>query len=284
VPAATLAQAGHLPVSRIFIFMDTIMQKFIDRAYNWIVVYGPRIILAIAIFFVGQWLIKNLNRWLKKILAGKRFDPTLRPFLQNLFQIILQILLILALMQVLGIQMTLFAALIGAMGVAIGLALSGTLQNFANGVLIILLKPFRIGDNIRTQNEEGTVTSIRLFYTLVRTFNNTTLIIPNNKFSNDVIFNLTREKKRRIDFTIKLSHEVDFNQVRQTILQTIASFKDCLEDPPPRVGIDKVEADGYTVVINAWTDSHGFQDTRLLFNEKVMESLRPLILKKPDKA
>ena len=256
------------------------MQKFIDRAYNWIVTFGPRLLLAIAIFFIGQWLIRTLTRWLNKILSGKRFDPTLRPFLQNLFQIILQILLVLGLMQLLGIQMTLFAALIGAIGVAIGLALSGTLQNFASGILIILLKPFRIGDNIRTQGEEGTVTSIRLFYTVVLTFNHTTLIVPNNKFSNEVIFNLTREKKRRLDFSIKFNYEVDFNQVREIVLSTIGSLKDCLKDPPPRVGIDKVDADGYTVTINAWANSHGFQDIRLLFNEKLMDSLKPVIQKK----
>jgi small conductance mechanosensitive channel len=217
---------------------------------------------------------------LLKILSGKRFDPTLRPFLQNLFQIILQILLVLGIMQVLGIQMTLFAAFIGATGVAIGLALSGTLQNFASGVLIILLKPFRIGDNIRTQGEEGAVTSITLFYTVVLTYNNTTLIVPNNKFSNEVIFNLTRQKKRRLEFLIKFNNEIDFNEVRAIVLKTIDLFKDCLKDPPPRVGIDKVENDGFTVIIHAWTNSHGFQDTRLQFNERLMDSLKPIIQKK----
>jgi small conductance mechanosensitive channel len=260
--------------------MDTLAQKFIDRAYNWIITFGPRIIIAIIVFFIGQWLIRTFSRWIKNALSGKRFDPTLRPFIQNLFQIVLQILLVLALMQILGIQMTLFAALIGAFGVAIGLALSGTLQNFASGVLIILLKPFRMGDNIRTQGEEGTVTAIRLFYTIVLTYNNTTLIIPNNKFSNDVIFNLTREKKRRLDVIFKLSYEIDFETVKKIALQTIDSFENCLKDPPPRVGIDKLEADGYTVFINAWANSHGYQDTRLLFNERLMNSLQPVIKKK----
>src|SRR5688572_11510907 len=100
-------------------------------------------------FLVGQWVIKLLNRGLKRILSAERFDATLRPFLQNLLSIVLQVLLILGIMQVLGIQMTIFAAVIGAFGVGIGLSLSGTLQNFAGGVSIILLKPFRIGDNIR---------------------------------------------------------------------------------------------------------------------------------------
>src|SRR5215212_5247720 len=187
---------------------DSITSRFTSHAYNWIVDFGPKIIIAIIIFIVGQWVIKLLNRGLYKILSAKRFDATLRPFLQNLLQIVLQVLLVLGMMQILGIQMTLFAAVIGAFGVAIGLSLSGTLQNFASGFLIILLKPFRVGDNIRTQNEEGTVTAIKLFYTVVRTFTNTTLIVPNGKLSNEVIFNLTREKKRRMDITIKFKHGV----------------------------------------------------------------------------
>ena len=110
-----------------------------------------------------------LNRWFKRIISNRRFDVTLRPFLQNLFAIILQAVLIVALMQVLGIQMTIFAALIGAFGVAAGLALSGTFQNFPSGVLIILLKPLKVGDMVSTQGQEGTVTAIRLFYTIILT-------------------------------------------------------------------------------------------------------------------
>jgi small conductance mechanosensitive channel len=124
-----------------------------------------------------------LNRWFRKMISNNGFDVTLRPFLQNLFAIILQALLIVALMQVLGIQMTIFAALIGALGVAAGLALSGTFQNFASGILIILLEPFRVGDTVNTQEQEGTVKAIRLFYTVILTFNNTTVSVPTSKLS-----------------------------------------------------------------------------------------------------
>lgn len=258
---------------------DSIARKFTGQAYNWIVDFGPKLIIAIILFIIGQWLIKLLNNGLRKILSTKRFDATLRPFIQNLLQIILQVLLILGLMQILGIQMTLFAAVIGAFGVAIGLSLSGTLQNFASGFLIILLKPFRVGDNIRTQGEEGTVTSIKLFYTVIRTFTNTTLIVPNSKLSNEVIFNLTREKKRRMDISIKFNHYIDFKKVKNIALDTIASYDECLQDPPPRVGIDIIDAESFTVTINAWVNSHGFQDTKMEFNERLMNNLKPVITK-----
>jgi small conductance mechanosensitive channel len=261
---------------------DSISTKFSVRATDWIVTFGPKILIAIVVFFVGQWVIKLFNKGLKKILSAKRFDATLRPFIHNLVQVVLQVLLVLGIMQILGIQMTLFAAVIGAFGVGIGLALSGTLQNFAGGVLIIILKPFRVGENIKTQGEEGTVMAISLFYTVVRTFTNTTLIVPNSKLSNEVIFNLTREQKRRMDISLHFKYDVEFKEVHTAVMKTIEAFDGYLKDPPPRIGVEDVETDGYTVCINAWANSHGFQDTKLEFNEKLMDTLKPLINKKKE--
>lgn len=261
--------------------MDSLAHKFTDRAYDWILTFGPKIIFALIVFFIGQWLIRMLIRWFKKIISGDRFDVTLRPFLQNLFAIILQAMLVVALMQVLGIQMTIFAALIGALGVAAGLALSGTFQNFASGVLIILLKPFKVGDTVNTQGQEGTVTAIRLFYTVILTFSNTTVIVPNSKLSNEIIFNLSREGKRRMDIEIKFNYGVDFEKVKSIVLSAVNSFEQCLKDPPPRIGLQKFEADGYTMVINTWTKAHGFQDTRLSFQEKLLKDIKAAEIKLP---
>jgi small conductance mechanosensitive channel len=222
-----------------------------------------------------------LNRWFRKMISNNGFDVTLRPFLQNLFAIILQALLIVALMQVLGIQMTIFAALIGALGVAAGLALSGTFQNFASGILIILLKPFRVGDTVNTQEQEGTVKAIRLFYTVILTFNNTTVIVPNSKLSNEIIFNLSKEGKRRMDIEIKFDYGVDFEKIKNIVLIAITSFDQCLKDPPPRVGLQKFDADGYVMVINAWTKTPGFQDTMLSFQEQLLNDIKAAGIKLP---
>jgi small conductance mechanosensitive channel len=222
-----------------------------------------------------------LNRWFRKMISNNGFDVTLRPFLQNLFAIILQALLIVALMQVLGIQMTIFAALIGALGVAAGLALSGTFQNFASGILIILLEPFRVGDTVNTQEQEGTVKAIRLFYTVILTFNNTTVIVPNSKLSNEMIFNLSKEGKRRMDIEIKFDYGVDFEKIKNIVLIAITSFDQCLKDPPPRVGLRKFDADGYVMVINAWTKTPGFQDTMLSFQEQLLNDIKAAGIKLP---
>jgi small conductance mechanosensitive channel len=259
---------------------DTVAHRLTGQAYNWIVGFGPKLIVAIIIFFIGQWLIRLITNGLQKFFFAREFNATLRPFMNNLVRTVLQVLLLLAIMQILGIKMTVFAAIIAAFGVAAGFALSGTLQNFASGVLIILLKPFSVGDNIKTQGEEGEVTSIRLFYTVVRTFTNTTLIVPNSKLSNEVIFNNTREANRRMDVSLKFNYAVNFEEVKKVCLATIQSFEKGLKEPEAHIGIDKIEPDGYTIIIKAWISAHGFQDTRLMLNEKLMYSLKDFFYKK----
>jgi small conductance mechanosensitive channel len=257
---------------------DSLNHSFTGKVYHWLEYTGPKILIGVIIFFLGQVVIKFLNKGFKRILSARRFDATLKPFVENLVQIALQVLLLLFIMQLLNIKMTLFAAFIGALGVAIGLALSGTLQNFASGVLIIMLKPFRVGDNIQTQGEEGTVTSIRLFYSIIRTYTNTTLIVPNSKLSNEVIFNLTREDKRRIDVNLKFKYDVDFNRLQDILQQAVTDSDDYLKEPAYRIGIEKVETDGYTVSLNVWVNSHGYHDTRLKLNKRLMEDLKTIFL------
>jgi len=261
--------------------MDSLTQKITDRAYDWVISYGPKIIFALILLFLGQWVIRLLNREMRKILSGKRVDATLRPFLLNLFATLLQVLLILGIMEILGIKMTVFAAVIGAFGVAAGLSLSGTFQNFAGGILIIMMKPFKVGDNINTQGQEGTVTSIKLFYTVVLTYDNTTVIVPNGKLSNEIIFNLSHEGKRRMDVAFKFNYGIDFERIKSIAQSTIESFDKCLQDPPPRIGVEQLDPDGFIVIINAWTKAHGFQDTKLAFQERLMKNVRAGGIKLP---
>jgi small conductance mechanosensitive channel len=187
-------------------------------------------------------------------------------------------------MQILGIQMTLFAAIIGGVTVAAGLALSGTMQNFASGILILLLKPFRTGDNIITQGQEGTVTSIQIFYTVITTFDNKTVIVPNSKLSNEIIINTSREGKRRMDIELKLNYGIEIEKVKQVIEQLVKSDKDILDNPKPRVGVSVLEADGYKVMVNAWVKPHGFQDEKLSLQEQIIERLKQAGIKLPGMA
>jgi small conductance mechanosensitive channel len=126
---------------------------FYTLAYQWIIIHGPKILIAVSVFFIGEWVIRILRKWSRRFFLASRFEQV-RPFLDGLISVVLKILLVLLLMQIVGIQLTLFAAVIASFGVAAGLALSGTLQNFAGGVLILLLRPYKIGDNIVTQSQE----------------------------------------------------------------------------------------------------------------------------------
>ncbi|MFT3827346.1 MAG: mechanosensitive ion channel family protein [Chitinophagaceae bacterium] len=257
------------------------VEKFYDKAYSWVLTYGPRIIIAIIVLVVGEWIIRLLNKWLRKILSTKEFDPSLESFFQSLFSILLQVLLFLLLMQIMGMQMTLFASVIAAFGVAAGLALSGTLQNFASGVLIMILKPYRVGDNIVTQGQTGKVSAIQLFYTYVITFDNRTVVVPNSKLSNEIILNLSREDRRRLDIEIKFPYSVDFDAIKNIVTNTIGAAKNFLKEPQARIGISVMELDGYKVSVEVWTNAHGFEDTRLALQEKILKDIKEAGIKLP---
>ncbi|MFT3934245.1 MAG: mechanosensitive ion channel family protein [Chitinophagaceae bacterium] len=250
------------------------MQKFYDQAFHWLVTFGPRLIVAIVVLIIGQWLVKFIRRSLKKIMESKNINPSVKTFLSNLLVVALQVLLIMLLMQILGIGMTLFATLVAGFSVAAGLALSGTLQNFASGVLILLLRPYRVGDNIITQSQEGTVSSIQLFYTVIITFDNKTVIVPNSKLSNEIILNLSKQGKRRVDIELKFKYSNEYEKIKEIISRTFSSINNILKEPALRIGVSKLDADNYSVMINTWIPSHGFEDERLLINEKLMSALK----------
>ena len=250
------------------------LQKFYDQAFHWLITFGPRLIVAIIVLIIGQWGLRIVNRWLRGVMNSRNINPSVRTFLANLLAVALQVLLILLLMQILGIGMTLFATVIAGFSVAAGLALSGTLQNFASGVLILLLRPYKVGDNIITQGQEGTVTSIQLFYTVVLTFDNKTVIVPNSKLSNEIIQNLSRQGNRRVDIELTFKYKFDYEKIKGIVTRTFESLNNTLKEPPLRVGVSKLDADNYSVMINTWIPAHGFEDSRLLINEKIMADLK----------
>ncbi|RZJ70442.1 MAG: mechanosensitive ion channel family protein [Flavobacterium sp.] len=255
--------------------------KFYTRAYDWMIVFGPRLILGLIVLFVGFWLVRLVTKWIGGRMQKRNVDATAKPFLISLLGVVLRILLILAVMQILGMEMTLFTALVGAFGVAAGLALSGTLQNFASGIIILLVKPFSVGDNIITQGLEGTVTSIRIFHTLVTTFDNRSVIVPNSKLSNEVIINISRKGTRRLDIEIKFTNAIDISTVKKIISGAIDKCSNILSSPERRIGVVSIENDGYKLGVNVWVNAHGFQDTKLALQEAIVEDLKKAELKLP---
>lgn len=261
------------------------IQKFYDKAYNWVLTYGPRVVIAIIVFFVCLWLIRFLKKLIAKALQKKRFAQSgLVPFIMSLAATVMHILLVLLVLQILGVQLTLFAALIAALGVAAGLALSGTLQNVTGGILILLLRPFKMGDNIITQGQEGTVSSIEIFYTVITTFDNRTVIVPNSKLSNEVIINTSRVGTRRIDIELKFNYGVAFEQVKGIVEKVLNDNTSLKKEPQHRIAISSLDPDGYKVIINVWAQAHGFNDARFELQEKIMTELKAQGIKLPGMA
>jgi len=250
------------------------INRFYDKIYDWIITKGPSIIFGVLLLFIGLWLIKLLGKWLANGMHRKDVNPSLRPFLTSLIIITLRILLILTVMQIVGIELTFLTVLIGGIGVAAGLALSGTLQNFASGVLILLLKPFVVGDNIIAQGQEGTVSSIQIFYTIVTTFDNRTVVVPNGKLSNEVIINISKQGSRRLDIEMKFSYGIDYETVEAIFDKTVDEFKNKLKTPERRIGVSVLDDSGFKVSLNVWVKAHGFMDTKLAFQKELMKNLK----------
>jgi small conductance mechanosensitive channel len=248
--------------------------NFYSRAVHWFTLYGPKIIIAIVVLVIAQFGLRVLRKWLKAFFQKSRIDPSIKTFMANLIIVVLQVMLFVLLMQIVGVKMTVFASIIAGFTVAAGLALSGTLQNFASGVLILLLRPYKVGDNIITQGQEGTVSSIQLFYTVILTFDNKTVIVPNGKLSNEIIMNLSREGKRRVDIELKFKYAFEYEKIKQVVSHTFSTLNNVLQEPAMRIGVAKLDTDNFTVQINAWIPAHGFEDGKLLINEKLMQAFK----------
>ena len=254
--------------------MEWNWEKFWQRASDWAVTHLPLYALAIVLLLVGLWLIKLFNKWLKERFHKKNFNPSLVYFLQNLIVITLQVMLVISVFNIAGIRLTFMTAIVAGLSVAAGLALSGTLQNFMGGILLLVLRPFKVGDIIVTQGSEGEVKSIQLFYTIILTFDNKTIIVPNGKLSNEVVVNLRRQGRRRIDIDLKFPYSKDFTQVKEALEKTIAENADILKQPPHKVGIAGLEADKYICRIELWINTRDYPALQLRLFEQILRELK----------
>ena len=194
---------------------------------------GWTIIKAIIVFVVGRFIIRMINKLVRRILTKRDFDPSVKTFVGSLVNVTLMILLIISVVGALGVQTTSFAALLASAGVAIGMALSGTLQNFAGGIMVMFMHPYRIGDYIEAQGQAGTVKEIRLFSTVVTTTDNKRIYIPNSSISNAIVNNYSSETMRRVEWKVSLAYGDDVAVAKRTMLAMLESDKRVLHTPGP---------------------------------------------------
>jgi small conductance mechanosensitive channel len=219
---------------------ENINTDYLADLLNNAVQFLPTVVLALLVLWIGMRLIKLLVKALGKGLEKREVEPTLKSFLSSLLGWGLKAMLIISVIQMLGVETTSFIAVIGAAGLAIGLALQGTLGNFAGGVLILLFKPYKVGDLIQAQGELGSVKEIQIFTTILLTPENKTAIIPNGAMANGNIVNFTREGLIRVDLNIGISYDSDIRKAREVLLDVMSNQPEVLSDPAPFVGVSKL--------------------------------------------
>lgn len=212
-------------------------EKWIDKGIEFVTEYGPKILGAILIYIIGSWIIKRIVKLVKKVMNKSNYDESLQRFLLNLISWALKILLILAVIGKLGVETTSFAAILAAAGLAVGLALQGSLSNFAGGVLIMIFKPYKIGDLIEAQGVLGAVKEIEIFTTKLITPENKLAIVPNGAMANGNIVNYTAEGKIRVDTVIGVAYEEDIKKTKEVLMNVLTSQQKVLKDPAPSVNV-----------------------------------------------
>ncbi len=216
---------------------------------------GWTIIKAILVFIVGRFVIQMINKLVRRILTKRDFDPSVKTFVGSLVNVTLMILLIISVVGALGVQTTSFAALLASAGVAVGMALSGNLSNFAGGLIILLFKPYKVGDYIESQGVGGTVREIQIFHTILLTPDNKNIYIPNGSLSSGVVTNFGKEPTRRVDWTFGVEYGSDYEHVKSVIESVLAQDARILNEPAPFIALSALADSSVNVVVRAWVKS-----------------------------
>ena len=239
----------------VLIGMDVeFLNTQIAKIWDWLMTKAGSVLLAFLCLVIGLRLVKWLMKLIRRSFQRSSLDPTVISFLGSLIQILLYVLVFITVVSIMGIQVTSFVTLLGTAGVTIGLALQGSLSNLAGGILILILKPFTIGDYIRedTNKNEGTVVSIDIFYTRLSTYDGKLVVIPNGTLSNASLTNLTKQEKRRLDITLPVEYGANISQVKTVIGQVIQKEDLVLQEEPIDIALDAFEDSCMTLVIHVW--------------------------------
>lgn len=236
-------------------------------------VYGPKVLLALLTLIIGFWIIKWISKVFLKVMNKREVDASLKSFLKSMVSILLKIMLVISVAGMVGIETTSFIAVLGAAGLAVGLALSGTLQNFAGGIMILLFKPFKVGDFIDAQGYMGSVREIQIFNTIMKTPDNKTIIIPNGQLANGAMVNFSTEEKRRVDMTFGISYDDDIDKARSIIDGLIKVDSRVLNDPAePFIAVSELGDSSVNFAVRVWANASDYWGIFFDMQEKVKKA------------
>jgi small conductance mechanosensitive channel len=245
------------------------MEAILQKIWELTTIYGIKVLAALVIFIVGRWIAKGFRKLINRVLEKRNVDLTLVKFIGNLTYIVLLAFFVIAALGQLGIQTASFIAIIGAAGLAIGLALQGSLANFAAGFLMIIFRPFKVGDFIEGAGVAGTVEEIQIFTTQLKTPDNKTIIVPNSKISGDNIVNYTAKGTRRVDMVVGIGYESDIDKAREILEELVISDERVLKDPAHKIGVIELADSSVNFVVRPWVNLADYWDVWFDLTEKV---------------
>ena len=248
--------------------LDTLVNKLIDLSVS----FGSKLLVALLVFFIGRWIVKKLNRLVINILTKRHVEASLAPFTKSLVSITLNFTLVIIIISVLGIETSSFIALFASAGVAVGMALSGTLQNFAGGVMILLFKPFKVGDYIEAQGQSGTVKEIQIFNTIITTTDNKVIIIPNGGLSTGIMMNYSKESQRRVDWVFGIGYGDSYEHAKTVIARLLDNDPRVLKDPNYFIALTALNSSSVDIVVRAWVKAENYWGVFFDMNEKVYKT------------
>lgn len=249
--------------------LTTLLNVVVDGAVS----VALKIVAALVIYYIGRWIIRRMMRFLDRVYVRRDVDMSLRSFLSGIVKVILYIVVVLIIIQVLGINTTSIVAMLASAGLAVGMALSGTLQNFAGGVMILFLKPYRVGDYIDAQGEEGTVSKIGLFSTEIRTVDNRVIYIPNSTISTSVIDNYSMGEMRRVDWTVSAEYGTDATKLREVLMTLLRADSRIVEEPAPVVYVTELTEGSVKFSARGWVRNADYWDVKFDMNERIYNEL-----------
>jgi small conductance mechanosensitive channel len=234
------------------------ISSYTDRIVTRIIDYSPKLVSAFLLLFVGLWLIGFLNKLAQKIMIKRNLEPTLSTFLANILIWVLRVLLFVMFISQLGVETSSFVAILGAAGLAVGLSLQGSLSNFAGGVLIILFKPFKVGDTIEAQAETAKVLEIQIFTTKLLTASNQIVYIPNGILSNNKIKNFSQNNTRRADIVVKINYDTNIKLAKDKLMEVMKNHPKVLKTPAPAIIVNDLTDTGINIVLKPWSKNEHF--------------------------
>ncbi|MBQ9593288.1 MAG: mechanosensitive ion channel family protein [Lachnospiraceae bacterium] len=234
------------------------MEQFLQKAIDLATTYGGKIVLALVILIIGSLVVKLLTKGAAKAIDKTKLDPTIKQVAKNVVKVILNIVLIIAVIQILGVDMSSVIAILASCGLAVGLALQGALSNLAGGLMILIFKPFKVGDYISSAGAEGVVKDISVFYTKVMTVDNKQIFVPNGDLMNATVTNFSASETRRVDIDFKITNDIDAEFVKRVLLGAAERTDGVLTDPAPFARLTGVDDDTYIFTVRVWCETANY--------------------------